>query len=131
LALAGCSLSAVSIDQRISTFQSDLNTTDRMAVYQDFHPTLTSEYDPLKDPSLSGFDTEFPVPTGSNYSLSIVDESNPAAGVIVYVTAGHNTPVVNIPYYLKLTMATTDKDDWRIVTLSDSQTNGGYVVRFN
>jgi hypothetical protein len=132
LALTSCSLSSVSIEQRISTFQSDLNTTDRIAVYQDFHPTLTHEYNNLKDPSTSGFDAEFPVPTVTNYSLSIYDKSNPTAGVIVQVTAGPASGSTFVPtYYLSLTMATTGSDDWRIVTLSDSQTNSGYAPRFN
>ncbi len=129
-ALASCDLGAVSIDQRISTFQSDLNTTDRANAYQDFHPTQTTEYNALKNPSLSGFDTEFPVP-GSMYSLSIVDESNPSAGVVVRVDSGGNGSGLTAPYYLLLTMATYNSNDWRIVTLSDSQTTSGYVLKFN
>ena len=132
LALISCSVSSVSIDERISTFQSDLNTSDRSSVYLDFHPTLTHQYNFLKDPATSGFNTEFPVPTGTNYSLSIYDKSNPTAGVIVQVTAGPASGSTYTPtYYLSLTMATTGSDDWRIVTLSDSQFNSSYNPRFN
>lgn len=131
-ALMSCSLTAVSIEDRISTFQSDLNTADRSDVYLNFHPTKTTQYDALKNPSVAGFDTEFPPPAGTNYSLSIYDQSDPAAGVIVQVTAGPDSGSGYTPtYYLKLTMATTNDNDWRIVTLSDSATNGGYALQFN
>jgi hypothetical protein len=131
-ALLSCALPPVSIEQRVSTFQSDLNTADRSMIYQDFHPSSTTQYDPLKDPNTSGFNTAFPPPSGTNYSLTIVDMSNPAAGVIVQVSAGPNSGSAHAtPYYLKLTMATTNDNDWRIVTLSDSAINGSYVLRFS
>jgi len=127
-ALTSCNLAGVSIDQRISDFQSDLNTSDRANVYQDFHPDQTKEYNALKNPSVSGFNTLFP--PGPTFSLSVVDESNPSAGVVVLVSSGPDaswTP----PYYLLLTMATFNGNDWRIVTLSDSKNNTGYVLRIN
>jgi hypothetical protein len=118
-ALISCSLNAVSIDQRISDFQSDLNTTDRSNVYQDFHPTMTASYDPLKDPITSGFNTAY-LPPGPSFSLSVVDESNPSSGVIVKVNSGLSG-TWGTPFYMLLTMATYNGNDWRIVTLSDSQ----------
>jgi hypothetical protein len=128
--LASCNLNSVSISDRIGDFQSDLNTSSRTNVYNDFHPTMTTLYGPLKDPVLSGFNLLLPVP-GPSYSLSIVDQSNPSAGVIVVVNAGSTDGSGwAVPFYLKLTMATYNSNDWRIVTLSDSQTNGGYVQRF-
>ena len=67
--LASCDLlSSVSIAQRVSDFQSDLNS-NRANIYNDFHPTLTTQYNALKDPVTSGFNTAYPVP-GPSYSLS-------------------------------------------------------------
>ncbi|MGA2761803.1 MAG: hypothetical protein ABSG17_00420 [Spirochaetia bacterium] len=126
-ALLSCDLGAISIDQRISTFQSDLNSSSRTNVYLDFHPTLTSEYNALKNPSLSGIDTEFP---GASYTLSIVDESNPVSGVIVLVSGASPGSAYVGNWYLLLTMATYNNNDWRIVTLSDSQTTSGWTLRF-
>ena len=123
-ALLSCDLGAVSIDQRISTFQSDLNSSSRTNVYLDFHPTLTSEYNSLKNPSF-GINTEFP---GASYTLSVVDESNPVSGVIVAVSGASG--LYTGTWYLLLTMATYNNNDWRIVTLSDSQTTSGWALRF-
>lgn len=131
-ALASCDLGAVSIDQRISTFQSDLNTPDRANVYQDFHPTMTAVYAALKDPNLSGFNAAYP-PPGASYSLSIIDQGNPSTGVIVQVTSGPNSGGGRSApnYFFKLVMATTNMNDWRIVSIADSNASGGtYTVRF-
>ena len=129
LALASCSLASVSVDQRLATFLSDLNAADRNnLVYQNFHPTQTTEYGALKNSGLSGFDTAYPSPSGTNYAFSTVDETSPSAGVIVQVTAGPTSGSSLVPpnFYLKLTMATTGDSDWRIVSVSDSNINGGY-----
>ncbi len=120
---------AVSISERISSFQDDLNTTARTNVYKNFHPDETADYGPLGSSDLTLFNTTYP-PPGAAYSLSIVDSSNPSAGVIVVVNTGGHA-AWTAPYYLKLTMDTFDGDDWRIVTLSDSQTNGSYTLRFD
>ncbi|MGA2640907.1 MAG: hypothetical protein ABSG21_08380 [Spirochaetia bacterium] len=123
--LASCNpLNSVSISQRIADFQADLNTSSRSNVYQDFHPTMTTEYNALKDPNLSGFNTEFPA-TGQ-YSLTDSNDSNPAA-VIVTVNAGSpgTGSGLTAPYYLQLNMATYNGNDNRIVTLSDSSSIGG------
>jgi hypothetical protein len=127
--LASCNMTTpVSISQRIADFQGDLNTSSRSNVYNDFHPTMTQEYNALKDPNISGFNLEFPA-TGQ-YSLTDTNDSNPAA-VIVTVNSGPNTGSTWVaPYFLELNMATYNSSDWRIVTLSDSQTNGSYVLRF-
>ena len=135
-ALVSCNMSgAVSIDQRISDFQADLNTSDRSNVYQDFHPTQTAEYNALKNPlptgqGGSGFDTLFPVPTPT-YSLSVINESNPSAGVVVQVTSGPPDGDTWTPpnLYLLLAMATYNSNDWRIVTLGDSNVQGTYTTR--
>ena len=50
--VAGCSLFGfVSISDRITQFQNDLNNSDRSNIYQDFHPTSTSDYNALKSSS--------------------------------------------------------------------------------
>ncbi len=90
---------------------------------------MTAAYNPLKDPNGSGFNGTYP-PPGPSYSLSIVDQSNPSSGVIVQVTSGNHATWL-IPYFLKMTMATYNNNDWRIVTLSDCQTqNGTYALRY-
>jgi hypothetical protein len=120
--LASCDMLGVSIAQRVSDFQADLNTTSRTNVYQNFLPGATA--DALKDPVTSGFNTTYPL---GSYSLSLVDSSNSSA-VIVKVSGPHAT--WSSPYFLSLNMATYNGNDWRIVNLSDSQTNGGYTLRY-
>jgi hypothetical protein len=126
--LASCDLlnPAVSISDRIGDFQADLNTSTRSGIGSNFHPTSCTEYAALQDPNLSGINTTFPAGT---YSLSIVDQSNPSGGVIVQVT-GPNV-LLTSPYFLKLTMETFKGNDWRIVTLSESQINGSYVQLYH
>src|SRR5271157_5227234 len=117
--LASCNMTTpVSISQRISDFQADLNTSDRSNIYQDFHPTMTVQYNALKNPGLT-INTPFPPPPPS-YSLSIVDQSNPSAVIVAVNPGGSGSGLVN-PYYLSLAMATYNNTDWRIVTLSEQQ----------
>ena len=123
-ALVSCNLNAVSIGQRISDFQSDLNTSDRSNVYNDFHPTETQDYNALKDPVTSSFNTNFPPPTTTNYTLSVVSDSNTSA-VIVAVNSGPTGVFGAPPYYLSLRMDTYNNNDWRIVTLSASTNQNG------
>ena len=123
--MVSCDLGAVSIKDRISSFQDDLNTSSRSNVYKNFHPDH-AVYFALKDPNGTLFNTVYP--PGSTYSLSIVDDSNSSA-VIVLVNPGDHS-IWAVPYYMSLDMDTTSKNDWRIVTLSDSQTNGGYTPRY-
>jgi hypothetical protein len=131
VAIVSCSLlgTPVSIDQRVASFFSNLNSTDRSNVYNDFHPDLTTQYPALKNPVASGFNTLFPVP-GTTYTYSIIDENNPSSGVIVQVLTGP-TVDFHIPsaLFLRLTMQTTNNNDWRIVTLADSATNGSYTIQ--
>jgi hypothetical protein len=123
-----CNLGAVSIQDRISSFQDDLNTTSRSNLYKNFHPTETIEYDALKNPAaITGFTTLFPLPS-PNYSLSIIDDNNTSA-VHVQVVAGPSGGTYNpSAFYLELKMDTTSGNDNRIVTLSASNTNGGYTL---
>ena len=122
--IVGCSLNAVSISQRISQFQSDLNSQDRTSAYLNFHPTLTLSYTALA--SGTTITTYFPlVNGGTQYSLAITDQNSPSSGVRVTVNPG---PVAfgPTPQYLNLVMATTNNDDWRIVSLALSNTYGSY-----
>ena len=116
--LATCDLftSPVSIDQRIADFQSDLNNAVRTSAYNDFHPTMTADYNALKDGST--INTLFPVVNGgTTYTLTVTDESSPSTGVMVTVSGGPNTFNSGSPKYLKLVMAVTGTADYRIVSL--------------
>jgi hypothetical protein len=106
----------VSIDQRIADFQSDLNNTVRTSAYQNFHPTMTGDYDALK--SGTTITTLFPAPDGSGtaYSLTVTDESSPSTAVLVTVSGGPTS--YGVTHHLKLVMATYNSVDWRIVSLS-------------
>jgi hypothetical protein len=79
-------MGGASIEQRI-VFQSDLNTSARSNIYQDFLPTVT-DYTALKNPS-STFNTLFPS-APPNYLLTVMKESmpsksNPSSAVVIQV----------------------------------------------
>lgn len=125
--LISCELGAVSIDQRISTFQSDLNNSDRSNIYQDFHPTETHMYTTLKS-STATIDTPYPAPNGgTNYVLVIDSESNTSA-VLVHMAAYPSGATL---IYLQLQMDTYNGNDWRIVQLNNSSTPGSYTNLIN
>jgi hypothetical protein len=124
--LVGCDLlGIVSVSQRVSDFQNDLNLANRSMIYQDFHPTLTSDYDSLKSASLT-LDSIIPPlnPGDADYTLTITDQKDPATGVFVTIDGGASG---FSPQYLKLTMATTGTSDYRIVTLAISTTQGSFA----
>ena len=117
--LASCNLNpVVSIDQRISDFQSDISNNPGNA-YNDFDPDQTTEYQTLAYGGL--IQTLFPA---GSYTLQVTDESSPSTGVLVTVTS---YPVGFTRIYLKLVMATYKSTDWRIVQLfmSTSTSFGG------
>jgi hypothetical protein len=125
-ALVSCSdLGVVSITDRLTTFQTDLNAADRTSIYLNFHPTSTMDYDALKDPTTT-IDPLFPVlgTTDTVYTLTIDDQANPATGVLVTVTGG--PAGFGAPKYLKLVMDTTGVADYRIVSLSMSTVTSTY-----
>jgi hypothetical protein len=76
LALSGCMFGPLTIEARISKFIADLNTTDRLTVYQNFSPTETADYGSIG----SGFywDTPFPAPgdTDLDYEATITSSTN-------------------------------------------------------
>ena len=122
LALAGCELFGfVSIDQRISKFQDDLNASDHSAAYENFHPDKCSDYNTLKGSS-STLDVLFPVRVGGDaaYSLSVTSEGD-TSNVRVTVTGGPGS--FGGPKYLNLSMATTGLGDNRIVSLELETSN--------
>ena len=125
--LVGCDFIApVSIDQRITDFQADLNKTTRTSAYLNFHPTLTKAYDALKDGST--ITTLFPLPdgTGSSYVLTVTDESAPGTtGVLVTVTGGPTSYLGT--HHLILVMETTAISDYRIVSLSTDDGAGHFL----
>lgn len=85
LALSGCMFGPLTIEGRISKFISDLNTTDRLNVYQNFSPTETADYGSIG----SGFYWETPFPSGADtdpeYAAVVTDSTNPLA-VLVTIT---------------------------------------------
>jgi hypothetical protein len=75
LALAGCSLLGVSIDDRLAKFQDDLNNPDRSGAYLEFDSSLTSYYTAVKKPEW--WDIPFPIPAAGEqqYLITVSDES--------------------------------------------------------
>jgi hypothetical protein len=110
-ALAGCEfLGFVSIDQRISDFQTALNTSDRSTAYESFHPDKCGDYSAIKSGTFvwsSIFDTTY-----SPYTLTVTDESDSSA---VLVTATGSNGYATL--YLRLNMQTTGVGDYRIVSM--------------
>jgi|SRR5208337_1835042 len=113
LGLIGCSVSSVSIDERISSFTDDLNSADRSNTYKEFHPTLCQD---AASGALNGYDWSTPFPlvgSGTPYSITSVNESDPTD-----VTATINGPAAfGGPTALKLVMALYNSNDWRIEQL--------------
>ena len=75
LSVTSCDLDGITIDARIDSFISDLNS-NRNNVYTNFHPTETSDYDALKNVVLT-IEPVFPA-SGISYSRGTVDTSNPS-----------------------------------------------------
>ena len=113
LGLMRCAMTAVSIDQRISSFTDRLNSTDRSNAYKEFHPDLSQD---ASSGALNGYDWSTPFPlvgAGTPYSITNVDETDPSN-----VTATINGPLAfGGPKALKLVMALYKTDDWRIQEL--------------
>jgi len=120
-ALLSCNLMGTTIDQRISTFQSDMNTSDRSSAYQDFDPSM-ADYGSLKNGTY--FSTIFPVP-GTSYTFSVISESNTSA-VIVQVNTGSTISGYIPPNcYLNLNMTELSGNNWVIHSLSVGGTPTG------
>jgi hypothetical protein len=126
----GCDLLGfVSIDQRVTDFQDSLNAADRSTLYTNFHPTLTSDYAALKDPTTTINQLMPPLGTGdTTYTLTVADETDPATGVIVNVTGGPAS--YGAPKHLKLVMDVTGTGDYRIVSLAMDNNDSVYTVYY-
>jgi len=124
--IMGCFLFGISINDRISQFQGDLNKTDRTNIYKNFHPTATKDYNAIKTPTF--FDTLFPtagLPT-TQYTLTSIDSSNPS-----HVTAAISGPVGSIwypgPVNVYFVME-KDGNDWMIAQFYRSTTSGSTAI---
>jgi hypothetical protein len=114
LGLMSCSMTSVSIDDRISSFTDGLNSAGRSNMVGQFHPTLSQD---ASSGALNGYDWSIPFPlvgSGTPYSITGVNELDPTN-----VTATINGPVAfGGPKALKLVMALSGTNDWRIQSLS-------------
>ena len=122
LGLISCSVSSVSIDQRIASFTDDLNSADRSSLSKEFHPTLSQD---ASSGALNGYDWSTPFPlVGSDtpYSITGVNESDTSN-----VTATINGPAAfGASKTLKLVMALYNSNDWRIQEL---WLNGAQLIK--
>lgn len=78
LVVAGCTFGKT-LEQRIEQFESDLNLADRSDIYDNFHPTQTTDYAAIRD--MDFFAVPFPpCEVGDTpYDIVIVDASNESA----------------------------------------------------
>jgi len=77
LALAGCDLLGVSVQDRVTLFLADLNSSDRSNIYLNFHPTLTNDYAAIQNETYPDWSTLFPTNTYLPYSITSLDTSDP------------------------------------------------------
>jgi len=84
LSITGCDLTGVSIDARVDSFIYDLNF-ERDNVYTNFHPTETSDYNSLKNVTLT-IEPVFPA-SGIPYSRGTLDTSD-SANVTTVISGG-------------------------------------------
>jgi len=84
LMLDACSLLGTDIMDRVNSFATDLNNSDRSSINANFDQTLTQDL-PMMTPAW--WSSNFPVPPDSNhlYSVSLLDYSNPANVVATIV----------------------------------------------
>ena len=79
LAFGGCSLTGVSVEDRMAQFLDDLSNTDRGDIYLNFHPDLTADYEALRGGTfLPDWETMFPTVGYVPYSIPDLDASDPA-----------------------------------------------------
>lgn len=123
LAIAGCSMLAVSIEDRISSFVDDLNN-DRGNAYLNFAQGVTTNYNEIKPAAF--WDTDFPAGTPA-YSITDLDTTNPAA--VTAQISGPTTPLFDAAEPLTITFKMTQVGflgDWFIEELTLE--NHGLVV---
>ena len=70
-----CGFFGITIEERIQSFEDDLNLIDRSDAYLNFHPSLTTDYDEIKNPAYR-FNPVFPNNmTYIPYTITIIDDS--------------------------------------------------------
>ncbi|MBN1697512.1 MAG: hypothetical protein JW881_08370 [Spirochaetales bacterium] len=109
--LASCDLFPVSIEQRISMFEDDLNTSGRGDIYLHFHPQETAMYDQIKNPAFFegsplDYDNEPFTITISSGPTSIGGGQEQLTG-----TFSHQYDSFSL---LLIMMQANDSDDWLI-----------------
>ena len=108
LMLSSCNL-GVSVDQRLDAFLADLNSADRSQIYLNFHPTLTQDYDEIRNDDFPDWGILFPLDERpySYFNLSTADTDN-VTGRIEGTGTGYDAVFVLV----------MDGMDWQIDNLS-------------
>jgi hypothetical protein len=114
LALGGCSLVGISVEDRVAQFLEDLNSPDRSQIYLNFHPTLTADYGALQGGTLVAWDTVFPISGYVPYSIPDLDPSDPES-VTGNISSANDAAWVG-PKAIEFRMA-QDGADWMIEEL--------------
>lgn len=109
---SGC-MFGLTLEQRIQRFASDLNTTARTEIQDNFHPSFTVDYAAIGNPGY--FSIPFPPRGGSDtsYVIAIQDSSNETA--VLATIDGTALPVTG-PVDAIFSMA-LDGLDYKIVNL--------------
>jgi hypothetical protein len=77
LTISGCDMLGVGVQDRVTMFLGDLNSSDRGDIYLNFHPTLTTDYPAIQNGTYPDWSTLFPIGTYIPYSISNLDTSDP------------------------------------------------------
>lgn len=119
ISLSSCNLLGASIDERIVSFESDLNSASRATIYRNFHPTETSMYNQIKDPVWWD---------GSAYALA--DQPFSITGVVVDEGAGTATASFSSDLLVDETILfqfAKDGPDWQIESISIPTVPSGLI----
>ena len=121
LAIVGCDLLGVSVQDRVSLFLADLNSTDRSDIYLNFHPALTVDYSALQGGAFPDWSTLFP--TGGNipYSINNLDTADPGNVTGDFVSI--NGVWLTHPFVFRMAQ---DGPDWMI---QEMDFNGSNIIK--
>jgi len=117
-----CDLLGISIEERIQSFEDDLNLLDRTYAYLNFHPTLTTDYDEIVDPNYR-INVAFPNDLSHiPYTITIIDDSatSNVTGIINSTGWGGDR---NITFKMAM-----DGQDWMIEEILSMDDWGGKVI---
>jgi hypothetical protein len=120
-ALVSCDLLGVSISDRVSKLQDDLNTSSRSGVYKNFAIASVSYAALRGDPS--PFNVAYP-PGPPSFSLSIDDDSDSSA--VIVTVSGADAAVWTAPWVFKLDMV-KEGTDYVISKMWDAQDTGSFL----